>query len=80
MAKKHSPRADKVRAYLVNNKTATPMQVAKATGVSYGYTYKVMFLGGYTRKKVFVDCWTAEEEAKSKKAPTLWEKLKGIFA
>ena len=40
--KKQSPKADKVWAYLVKNKTATPAQVAKATGVSYGYAYKLM--------------------------------------
>jgi hypothetical protein len=58
--KKQSPKADKVWAYLVNNKTATPAQVAKATGVSYGYAYKLMQKIG-TPKEVFI----AEEEAKS---------------
>jgi hypothetical protein len=58
--KKQSPKADKVWAYLVKNKTATPAQVAKATGVSYGYAYKLMQKIG-TPKEVFI----AEEEAKS---------------
>ena len=40
--KKPSPKAEKVWAYLGKNKTATPAQVAKATGVSYGYAYKLM--------------------------------------
>jgi len=56
--KKQSPKADKVWAYLVKNKTATPAQVAKATGVSYGYAYKLMQKIG-TPKEVFI----AEEEA-----------------
>jgi len=60
MASKASPKADKVWAYLVKNKTATPVQVSKATGVSYGYAYKIMQKIG-TPKEVFV----AEEEAKS---------------
>ena len=60
MAIKSSPKADKVWAYLVKNKTATPAQVAKATGVSYGYAYKLMQKIG-TPKEVFI----AEEEAKS---------------
>ena len=42
MTKKSSPKADAVWAYLVEHKTATPAQVAKATGVSYGYAYKLM--------------------------------------
>jgi len=37
-----SPQADKVGGYLAKNPTATPTQVAKATGVSYGYTYRIM--------------------------------------
>jgi len=60
MTSKASPKADKVWAYLVDNKTATPAQVAKATGVSYGYAYKLMQKIG-TPKEVFI----AEEEAKS---------------
>jgi hypothetical protein len=60
MATKSSPKADAVWAYLVEHKTATPAQVAKATGVSYGYAYKLMQKIG-TPKEVFI----AEEEAKS---------------
>ncbi len=60
MTKKSSPKADAVWAYLVEHKTATPAQVAKATGVSYGYAYKLMQKIG-TPKEVFI----AEEEAKS---------------
>ena len=60
MTKKSSPKADAVWAYLVEHKTATPAQVAKATGVSYGYAYKLMKKIG-TPKEVFI----AEEEAKS---------------
>lgn len=60
MTKKSSPKADAVWAYLVEHKTATPAQVAKATGVSYGYVYKLMQKIG-TPKEVFI----AEEEAKS---------------
>lgn len=58
MATKSSPKAEKVWAYLVKNKLATPAEVAKATGVSYGYVYKLMKKIG-TPKEVF------EEEAKS---------------
>ena len=57
MATKSSPKAEKVWAYLVKNKLATPAEVAKATGVSYGYVYKLMKKIG-TPKEVF------EEEAK----------------
>jgi hypothetical protein len=60
MTTKSSPKADAVRAYLVKNKTATPAEVAKATGVSYGYVYKLMQKIG-TPKEVFI----AEEEATS---------------
>ncbi len=42
MAKKPSPKAEKVRKYIRKNKLATPAEVAKATGVSYGYVRKVM--------------------------------------
>jgi hypothetical protein len=58
MATKSSPKAEKVWAYLLKNKLATPAEVAKATGVSYGYVYKLMKKIG-TPKEVF------EEEAKS---------------
>jgi hypothetical protein len=58
MATKSSPKAEKVWAYLLKNKLATPAEVAKATGVSYGYVYKLMKKVG-TPKEVF------EEEAKS---------------
>src|SRR5210317_1443915 len=58
MANKTSPKAEKVWAYLVKNKLATPAEVAKATGVSYGYVYKLMKKIG-TPKEVF------EEEARS---------------
>lgn len=60
MTKKSSPKADAVWAYLVEHKTATPAEVAKATGVSYGYVYKLMQKIG-TPKEVFI----AEEEATS---------------
>ena len=60
MATKSSPKADAVWAYPGEHKTATPAQVAKATGVSYGYAYKLMQKIG-TPKEVFI----AEEEAKS---------------
>lgn len=42
MTKKSSPKADAVWAYLAEHQTATPAEVAKATGVSYGYAYKLM--------------------------------------
>ena len=53
MATKSSPKADKVWAYLINNKTATPAQVAKATGVSYGYAYKLMQKIEHTERGVY---------------------------
>lgn len=58
MAKRPSPKAEKVWKYLLDNKLATPTEVAKATGVSYAYAYKLMQKIG-TPKEVF------EEEAKS---------------
>ena len=64
--KKQPRKADKVRAYLVNNKAATPAQVAKATGVSYGYTYKLMRkivppVGGQHYVALSVEPWAAIE-------------------
>ena len=58
MTNKTSPKAEKVWAYLVKNKLATPAEVAKATGVSYGYVYELMQKVG-TPREVF------EEEVKS---------------
>tara|TARA_R110000822_G_scaffold14939_6_gene52072 strand:+ start:1951 stop:2454 length:504 start_codon:yes stop_codon:yes gene_type:complete len=55
-------KANKVWAYLVKNKTATPAEVSKATGVSYAYVYKLMQRIG-TPKEVFKA--EAREEAKS---------------
>lgn len=52
MSKKMT-KSEKVWAYLLKNKLATPAEVAKATGVSYGYTYKLMKKVG-TPKEVFV--------------------------
>ena len=45
---KRRPRrqGDKVRAYLRKNKEATTPEVAKATGVSYGYVYRLMHSQG----------------------------------
>lgn len=45
-------KAEKVWAYVLKHKTATPAQVAKATKVSYGYVYKLMAKIG-TPKEVF---------------------------
>ena len=45
-------KANKVWAYLAKNKTATPAEVSKATGVSYAYVYKLMQRIG-TPKEVF---------------------------
>ena len=41
MAKK-TKKSDKVWKYLLKNKLATPAQVARETGVSYAYAYKLM--------------------------------------
>ena len=55
---KHKPKlrygqkADAVWAYLVANPLARPAEVAKATGVSYGYVYKLMSKVG-TPREVF---------------------------
>ena len=62
--KKQSPKADKVWAYLVKNKTAKPSEVATATGVSYGYAYKLMQKIG-TPQEVF----EAEEAKGTRKKP-----------
>jgi sugar-specific transcriptional regulator TrmB len=51
MSKKMT-KAEKVWAYLLKNKLASTAEVAKATGVSYGYTYKLMQRIG-TPKEVF---------------------------
>lgn len=52
MARPKKSKAEKVWAYLLKNKLATPAEVAKATGVSYGYTYKLMQKVG-TPKEIF---------------------------
>jgi len=56
-------KADAVWAYLVANPLARPCHVSKATGVSYGYVYKLMSKVG-TPRKVF------EAEAVSKAGVT----------
>jgi hypothetical protein len=45
-------KADKVWAYLIKNPLATATEVAKATGVSYGYAHKLKSKVG-TPKEVF---------------------------
>ena len=45
-------KSEKVWKYVVKNKLATPAQVAKATGVSYGYVHKLMSNIG-TPREVF---------------------------
>ena len=52
-------KAEKVWKYLLKNKLATPTQVAKATGVSYGYVHKLMSTIGTPREVI-----EAEERAK----------------
>ena len=80
--KKPSPKAEKVWAYLGKNKTATPAQVAKATGVSYGYAYKLMQKISSTGENEV--CWhnhaSGGSEKHRKKAPNLWGKLRGFFS
>jgi hypothetical protein len=45
-------KADKVWAYLIKNPLAMATEVAKATGVSYGYAHKLKSKVG-TPKEVF---------------------------
>jgi hypothetical protein len=52
MARKKKTKAEKVWAYLLKNKLASPKEVSTATGVSYGYTYKLMKTIG-TPKEIF---------------------------
>ena len=52
-------KSEKVWKYLLKNKLATPTQVAKATGVSYGYAHKLMQRIGTPREII-----EAEERAK----------------
>jgi len=54
MGRKKMTKAEKVWAYLLKNKLASPAEVSTATGVSYGYTYKLMKKVG-TPKKVFAE-------------------------
>jgi len=75
MARTTSPKAEKVWAYLLKNKLATPAEVAKATGVSYGYVYKLMKKVG-TPKEVFV---AEAKEAETPVKPSLWERLLNVF-
>jgi len=48
----YGQKADAVWAYLVTNPLARPSEVAKATGVSYGYVYNLMSKVG-TPREVF---------------------------
>ena len=59
----HGEKADAVWAYLVANPLARPAEVSKATGVSYGYVYKLMSKVG-TPREVF------EAEAAAKASVT----------
>ena len=52
MGRKKMTKAEKVWAYLLKNRLASPKEVSTATGVSYGYTYKLMKKVG-TPKEVF---------------------------
>ena len=76
MAKKSSPQAEKVWKYILKNKLATPAEVSKATGVSYGYVYKLMNKIG-TPKEVFVQEAKAAEAAPEK--PSLWRRILNVF-
>ena len=80
--KKPSPKAEKVWAYLGKNKTATPAQVAKATGVSYGYAYKLMQNISSIRENGSVGTTMRAEEAKStaKKPLTSGVNSDGFFS
>jgi transcriptional regulator with XRE-family HTH domain len=49
---RYGQKADAVWAYLVTNPLARPAEVAKATGVSYGYVYNLMSKVG-TPREVF---------------------------
>ena len=49
---KKASKADAVWAYLVANPLARPIEVSKATGVTYGYVYKLMSKVG-TPREVF---------------------------
>jgi len=48
----YGSKADAVWAYLIANPLARPVEVSKATGVSYGYVYKLMSKVG-TPREVF---------------------------
>ena len=48
----HGGKAEAVWAYLIANPLARPVDVSKATGVSYGYAYKLMSKVG-TPREVF---------------------------
>ena len=60
---RYGQKADAVWAYLVANPLARPAEVSKATGVSYGYVYKLMSKVG-TPREVF------EAEAAAKASVT----------
>ena len=62
--KNQSPKADKVWAHLNKNPTDTPTQTAKATGVSYGYAYRLMRNIAKTWENGAVGSTMREEEAK----------------
>ena len=62
-------KAERVWAYLLDNRLATPSEVARATGVSYAYAHKLMGKVG-TPREVF------EKEAK---APLVAERDAGLL-
>ena len=81
MAKKSSPQAEKVWKYLLKNKLATPAEVSKATGVSYGYVYKLMNKIG-TPKEVFVQeakAWDKTQDVPTPEKLSLWRRILNVF-
>ena len=68
-SQKRGKKADIVWAYLVDNRLATPSEVALATGVSYAYVHRLMGKIG-TPREVF------EKEAK---APLVAERDAGLL-
>lgn len=72
-----SPKAEKVWKYLLKHKLATPAEVSKATGVSYGYVYKLMKKVG-TPKEVFV-AEAKKAEAEPPVKLSLWRRILNVF-
>jgi hypothetical protein len=72
MGRKKMTKAEKVWAYLLKNRLASPKEVSTATGVSYGYTYKLMQKIGTPREVIEAEVTQNEHPHKRTRSKTLY--------